>query len=47
MGKAKLKPKTSIISFRVSDAERTHLEAIVERDKRSISAIMRETIGKN
>ena len=42
MGKTKLKPKTTIVSFRISDEERLRLDTIVEHNNINVSEIMHE-----
>ena len=44
MAKSKLKPKTTVVSFRISDEERMSLDTIVERNNKSVSEIMHEAL---
>jgi predicted transcriptional regulator len=44
MGKTKLKPRTTVLSFRISDEERMSLDVMVERNNKSVSEIMREAL---
>jgi hypothetical protein len=44
MGKMREYPRYNVISMRVSDEEREHLENIMERTHKSISDIMREAM---
>lgn len=44
MGKMRENPRYNVISMRISDEERDHLENIMEKTKLSISDIMREAM---
>ena len=44
MGKMRENPRYNVISMRISDEEREHLENIMEKTKLSISDIMREAM---
>jgi len=44
MGKMRENPRYNVISMRISDEEREHLENIMERTHLSISDIMREAM---
>ncbi|RII31185.1 MAG: ribbon-helix-helix protein, CopG family [Geobacter sp.] len=44
MGRMRENPRYNVISMRVSDEEREHLETIMEKTQKSISDIMREAI---
>jgi predicted DNA-binding protein len=45
MGRMRENPRYNVISMRISDEEREHLENIMERTRLSISDIMREAMG--
>lgn len=44
MGKMRENPRYNVISMRISDEERDHLENIMEKTNLSISDIMREAM---
>jgi len=44
MGRMRENPKYNVISMRISDEEREHLENIMEKTHLSISDIMREAM---
>ena len=44
MGKMRENPRYNVISMRISDEERDHLENIMEKTQLSISDIMREAM---
>lgn len=44
MARTKDNPRYNVISMRISDEERRHLENLVERTNSSVSHIMREAI---
>lgn len=44
MGKMRENPRYNVISMRISDEEREHLENIMKKTKLSISDIMREAM---
>lgn len=44
MGKMRENPRYNVISMRISDEERDHLENIMEKTHLSISDIMREAM---
>jgi len=44
MGRMRENPRYNVISMRISDEEREHLENIMEKTKKSISDIMREAM---
>ena len=44
MGRMRENPRYNVISMRISDEEREHLESIVGQTQRSISDIMREAM---
>lgn len=44
MGKMRENPRYNVISMRISDEEREHLENIMQKTKLSISDIMREAM---
>lgn len=44
MGRMRENPRYNVISMRISDEEREHLENIMERTHMSISDIMREAM---
>ena len=44
MGRMRENPRYNVISMRISDEEREHLETIMGKTKKSISDIMREAI---
>ncbi len=45
MGRMRENPRYNVISMRISDEEREHLESIMGQTDLSISAIMREAMG--
>lgn len=44
MGRMRENPRYNVISMRVSDEEREHLENLVQRTHKSVSDIMREAM---
>jgi len=44
MGRMKEKPRYNVISMRVSDEERRHLESLVRYTRKSVSELMREAM---
>lgn len=44
MGKMRENPRYNVISMRISDEEREHLENIMKKTKLSVSDIMREAM---
>lgn len=44
MGRMRENPRYNVISMRISDEEREHLENIMEKTHKSISDIMREAM---
>lgn len=44
MGRMRENPRYNVISMRVSDEEREHLENIMEKTHKSVSDIMREAM---
>jgi arsenate reductase-like glutaredoxin family protein len=44
MGRMRENPRYNVISMRISDEEREHLENIMEKTQKSISDIMREAM---
>lgn len=44
MGRMRENPRYNVISMRVSDEEREHLESLVEKTHKSVSDIMREAM---
>ncbi|BCS55884.1 ribbon-helix-helix domain-containing protein [Geobacter sp. SVR] len=44
MGRMRENPRYNVISMRISDEEREHLENIMEKTRLSISDIMREAM---
>jgi len=44
MGRMRENPRYNVISMRVSDEEREHLETIMEKTHKSVSDIMREAM---
>lgn len=44
MGKAIKNPRYNVISIRISEEERRYLNTLIERNRKSISAIMREAM---
>lgn len=45
MGRMRENPRYNVISMRISDEEREHLEALVQRTHKSVSDIMREAMS--
>jgi predicted DNA-binding protein len=45
MGRMRENPRYNVISMRVSDQERDHLENLMKTTHKSISDIMREAMG--
>ena len=45
MGRMRENPRYNVISMRISDEEREHLESIMDQTHLSISDIMREAMG--
>lgn len=45
MGRMRENPRYNVISMRVSDEEREHLENLMEKTHKSVSDIMREAMG--
>jgi predicted DNA-binding protein len=45
MGRMRENPRYNVISMRVSDEERDHLESLMQTTHKSISDIMREAMG--
>ena len=45
MGRMRENPRYNVISMRVSDEERDHLENLMKTTHKSISDIMREAMG--
>ena len=45
MGRMRENPRYNVISMRISDEEREHLESIMSQTHLSISDIMREAMG--
>jgi predicted DNA-binding protein len=45
MGRMRENPRYKVISMRVSDAERDHLENLMKTTQKSVSDIMREAMG--
>ncbi len=45
MGKMRENPRYNVISMRVSDEERDHLENLMQTTHKSVSDIMREAMG--
>lgn len=45
MGRMRENPRYNVISMRISDEEREHLETIMHQTHLSISDIMREAMG--
>jgi Mg2+/Co2+ transporter CorB len=45
MGRMRENPRYNVISMRISDEEREHLESIMDMTHLSISDIMREAMG--
>lgn len=44
MGRMRENPRYNVISMRISDEEREHLENLVQRTHKSVSDIMREAM---
>lgn len=44
MGRMKERPRYNVISMRVSDEERRHLESLVRNTRKSVSKLMREAM---
>ncbi|MCE1225995.1 MAG: DUF6290 family protein [Geobacteraceae bacterium] len=44
MGRMKECPRYNVISMRVSDEERKHLESLVRHTRKSVSELMREAM---
>jgi len=44
MGKSDRKPRYNVISTRISEESRRHLETLMEYDRKSVSDIMREAL---
>lgn len=42
MGRMRENPRYNVVSMRISDAERRHLESLVEHTHKSVSDLMRE-----
>lgn len=45
MGRMRENPRYNVISMRVSDEERDHLENLMKTTQKSVSDIMREAMG--
>jgi predicted DNA-binding protein len=46
MGKEVKNPMYNVVSIRMSDKERRHLDTLVKRDNKNVSAVMREVLVK-
>lgn len=44
MGRMREKPRYNVISMRISDEERDHLENLVQKSHKSVSDLMREAM---
>jgi predicted DNA-binding protein len=44
MGRMRENPRYNVISMRISDEEREHLESLMSKTKKSVSDIMREAM---
>ena len=44
MGKSSLNPRYNVISMRISEKERRHLNTLIELKRKSVSGIMREAL---
>jgi len=44
MGKPSRNPRYNVISIRISDEERSHLNRLIERKCKSVSDVMREAL---
>ncbi|MDD5284536.1 MAG: ribbon-helix-helix protein, CopG family [Desulfuromonadaceae bacterium] len=44
MGKSGRKPRYNVISIRISEESRRHLETLMEYNRKSVSDIMREAL---
>jgi len=44
MGRMKERPRYNVISMRVNDEERKHLESLVRYTRKSVSELMREAM---
>lgn len=45
MGRMREPPRYNVVSMRISDAERRHLESLVEHTHKSVSDLMREAMN--
>lgn len=45
MGRMRENPRYNVISMRISDEERKHLETLVQKSHKSVSDIMREAMS--
>ena len=45
MGRMRENPRYNVISMRISDEEREHLESLVQRTHKSVSDIMRDAMN--
>lgn len=45
MGRMRENPRYNVVSMRISDAERRHLESLVEHTHKSVSDLMREALN--
>jgi predicted DNA-binding protein len=44
MGRMRENPRYNVISMRISDEERTHLESLMDKTHKSVSDVMREAM---
>jgi predicted DNA-binding protein len=44
MGRMREKPRYNVISMRISDEERNHLESLMNKTHKSVSDVMREAM---
>lgn len=45
MGRMRANPRYNVVSMRISDDERRHLESLVEHTHKSVSDLMREAMN--